>query len=276
MSGVTSAAQAARRALEAMAGGEPVAVVTVVAAPLEDALGRRIIVTADAAEGSLGSPERDRQATTLARTALAAGERTLHEVELEGGAWKLYVEPQLATPELLIVGAGHIARPLCRLGAMLGFRVTVADDRPEFASCDHFPDAAAVEIIDFAEPFKALKVTADTFIVLVTRGHKYDYDCILELLKMKAQPSYLGMIGSRRRVRAAFEALVGDGVDPARLKQVYAPIGLDISAETPEEIALAIAAEIVAVQRGGTGAKLSKQERVLDRIVGKNPSPSSS
>ena len=112
-----------------------------------------------------------------------------------------------------------------------------------------------------------VEVTANSYVVLVTRGHKYDYDCIPELLELEASPAYLGMIGSRRRVRAAFEALAADGVDPEHLKHVHAPIGLDIGAETPEEIALAIAAEIVAVRRGGAGAKLSEQERVLDRIA---------
>jgi xanthine dehydrogenase accessory factor len=266
MSQAMDATEAARRALAAMAGGAPVAVVTVVGAPLDGVQGRRIIVTADAAEGSLGSPERDERGVALARDALLDGSRRLHEVELEGGLWQLYVEPQLAIPEMLIVGAGHIARPLCRMAAMLGFRVMVADDRPEFASREYFPDAAAVRIIDFAEPFEAFEITANSYVVLVTRGHKYDYDCILELLELEAPPAYLGMIGSRRRVRAAFEALAADGVDPERLEHVHAPIGLDIAAETPEEIALSIAAEIVAVRRGGAGAKLSEQERVLDRI----------
>jgi xanthine dehydrogenase accessory factor len=185
---------------------------------------------------------------------------------MEGGAWQLYVEPQLAVPDLLIIGAGHIARPLCRLGALLGFRVTVADDRPEYADRQHFPEATKVVLIDFGEPFVDLSVSENSYVVLVTRGHKYDYDCILELLRMKAEPAYLGMIGSRRRVRAAFEALVGDGVDPARLESVHAPIGLDIAAETPEEIALAIAAELVAVRRGGSGGQLSREERVIEKV----------
>ena len=106
MSQAMDATEAARRALAAMAGGVPVAVVSVVGAPLEAVRGRRIIVSADAAEGSLGSPESDERGIALARDALADGRRRLHEVELEGGLWQLYVEPQLPIPELLIVGAG--------------------------------------------------------------------------------------------------------------------------------------------------------------------------
>lgn len=266
MSESVTAIDVARRALEAQEGGEPVAVVTVVSSPVAEVVGRRIAVTADAVEGGLGTPERDERATFLARDALTSGERGLHEIEMENGAWQIYVEPQLAVPDLLIIGAGHIARPLCRFGALLGFRVTVADDRPEFANREYFPEATRVERIDFDEPFANVRVTDNAYVVLVTRGHKYDYDCILDLLKMKARPAYLGMIGSRRRVRAAFEALVGDGVDPARLESVHAPIGLDIAAETPEEIALAIVAELVAVRRGGSGERLSQSERVIERV----------
>ncbi len=178
----------------------------------------------------------------------------------------------MAPPELVVVGAGHIARPLCKLGSMLGFRVTVVDDRPEYADRSWFPEADRVGVVDLSDPFREIAIRPDSYVVLVTRGHKYDYDCILRLLEMEVEPAYLGMIGSRRRVRAAFEALVADGVDPERLKSVHAPIGLDLGAETPEEIALAIAAEIVAVRRGGSGEMLGGEEAVLDRVVRKRES----
>jgi xanthine dehydrogenase accessory factor len=263
---VISAAQAAEWALAAQEGGEPVALVTVVNAGDVQAVGRRLAVTASSLHGTLGAPAVDAQAAALAREALAAGDPGVVEIEGPGGRWELYIEAQHGIPQLLIVGAGHIARPLCRLGAMLGFRVMVTDDRPEFASTEHFPEAERVSVIDFDHAFDGVAIGPNSYVVLVTRGHKYDYDCILQLLKAEARPAYLGMIGSRRRVRATFEALVRDGVDPARLETVHAPIGLDIGAETPEEIALAIAAEIVAMRRGGGGAKLSDEERVLDRV----------
>jgi xanthine dehydrogenase accessory factor len=262
-----SSAQAAQRALEAQEGGEPVALVTVVSAPDQGAVGKRLVVTADSLQGTLGPAELDERAVASARECLAEDERGIREIEAPDGAWQLYIESQSALPELLIVGAGHIARPLHRIGAMLGFRVTVADDRPEFADEKWFPEAERVRLLDFSDPFKELDVGPASYIVLVTRGHKYDYDCIHQLLKMDTRPAYLGMIGSRRRVRATFEALVADGIDPQRLTDVHAPIGLDIGAETPEEIALAIAAEIVALRRGGSGEKLSGEERVLDRVA---------
>jgi xanthine dehydrogenase accessory factor len=266
-SGEVTIAEAAARALAALDGGLPVAFATVVGGPVEDALGRRLLVSEDSVAGSLGEKVLDDRAVELARQALARQYSGLHNVEIESGTWSLYVESQHPIPELVVVGAGHIARPLCRIAAMLGFKVTVLDDRPEFADRRWFEDAAQVRVVDFDETFKATEVGPNTYVVLVTRGHKYDYDCILQLLTLNARPAYLGMIGSRRRVRAAFEALVRDGVDPERLAEVRAPIGLDIGAETPEEIALAIAAEIVGVRRGGGGGAMSQEERVLDRVA---------
>lgn len=262
-----SAAQAAARALAAERGGEPVVLVTVVGAPERQAVGRRLVVTAGSLDGSLGDPELDARAVGLGREALAGCERMTRTVAGRGGEWELYVEAHRAASELVIVGAGHIARPLARIGALLGFRVSVIDDRPEFADPRHFPEADRVLVVDYAEAFRDLTIGADSYLVLVTRGHKYDYDCIRQLLELEVRPAYLGMIGSRRRVRATFEALVAGGIEASRLADVRAPIGLDIGAETPEEIALAIAAEIVAVRRGGSGAALSAEERVLERVA---------
>ncbi|NIN72597.1 MAG: hypothetical protein GTO46_11890 [Gemmatimonadetes bacterium] len=265
--GEVTAAAAARWALEAHEGGEPVALVTVVKAPDERAVGRRLVVTESALHGTLGGPELDELATARARESLAARECGVVEIERPDGVWEIYIESHYPIAELHIVGAGHIARPLCRLGATLGFRVTISDDRPEFANREWFPEAERIRVVDFDQAFEGVAIGPESYVVLVTRGHKYDYDCILQLLKMEARPAYLGMIGSRRRVRATFEALVRDGIEPGRLAEVHAPIGLDIGAETPEEIALAIAAEIVATRRGGGGAKLSDEERVLDRVA---------
>ncbi len=265
--GIISVADAAEYALAAHDGGAPVALVIVLNAPDDADMGRRLVVTADAVMGSLGSADLDASAVELARNALTNPTRGRHRLESQDGEWEVYVEVQRSLPELVVVGAGHIARPLCQIGSMIGFRVTVIDDRPEFASERWFPDADRVLVVDYNDPFEQIEVRGDSYIVLVTRGHKYDYDCIQQLLSLESRPAYLGMIGSRRRVRAAFEALVGDGVDPERLAEVHAPIGLDIGAETPEEIALAIAAELVSVRRGGSGGVLSGEEDVLGRVV---------
>jgi xanthine dehydrogenase accessory factor len=264
---LVTTAESVRRALAAQRGGAPLALVMLVGAPDPEVVGRRLVVSTDSVTGTLGAAALDERAVELARAALASDERGLHDIEEGGERFEVYVEPQRARPELLIVGAGHIARPLCRIGALIGFNVTVIDDRPEYANRDWFPEASRVQVVGFDEPFKDVTVGPDSYVVLVTRGHKYDYDCIQQLLALDARPAYLGMIGSRRRVRAAFEALVRDGIDPARLESVHAPIGLDIGAERPEEIALSIAAELVATRRGGAGGRLSHHENVLGRVA---------
>ncbi|MUL35725.1 XdhC family protein [Gloeocapsopsis dulcis] len=156
-------------------------------------------------------------------------------------------------PTLLIVGAGHVAVPLAAMAAMIGFRVTVVDDRAEFATRERFPQAAAV----VAQPLTlALKCARNPqYIALVTRGIQHDLEALRFLLQKPAK--YIGMIGSRKRVRMVHQQLQQEGYPPEVLASIYAPIGLDIGALTPGEIAVSICAELIKVRRGGTGKSLS-------------------
>lgn len=251
--------ESVRLAREAVAGGRAAVLGVVIESPEDPGLvGRRIAWDGEAWEGELDDPAR----TEAAREALRAAGSEPATVELPDGT-ALYVE-RIAPPEsLVIVGAGHIARPLSALGALLGWRVVVLDDRPELAKTEFFPDAERVIVADFDDPFGEVTIAPTTRLVLVTRGHKYDYDCLKALAAMDAKPAYLGMIGSRRRVRAAFEQLAGEGFSAAWLERVYAPIGLDVEAETPAEIAVAIAAEMILVERGGTGRPLREVKEVV-------------
>ncbi|MEW6732829.1 MAG: XdhC family protein [Acidobacteriota bacterium] len=163
---------------------------------------------------------------------------------------RLLIEILRPQPCLLICGAGHIARALTQLGLILGFRAIVIDDREEFANRSYFPDTR-VEL--YAQPFTqalaTIKVSPHMAVVIVTRGHHYDEDCLRLLLNTTTH--YIGMIGSRRRVAVVMERLHKEGYLPAQLARVRAPIGLDIGARTPEEIALTILAEIVLVRNRG-------------------------
>lgn len=266
-------AHAARAALEALRGGEPVVGVVVIDGD-PAAVGRRMLVWAARRAGSLGHPEADARAAEAA-AALLRGEARAGPRAVEAGPerWTLSLELHRAPPELVIVGAGHIARPLCRVGAMLGFRVRVLDDRPEFATRERFPEAEEVRRADFSDPFRGVPVGPETHLVLVTRGHKYDYEALRDVLRRPAQPAYVGMIGSRRRVRAALEQLAREEIPTDLLARVHAPVGLDVGAETPEEIAVAIAAELVLVRRGGTGTPLRERERVVERWIGRAERP---
>ncbi len=180
---------------------------------------------------------------------------TRREVRVGNEIWPV-LDESLDPPDVLLVcGGGHIALPVCEMGQALGFEVVVLDDRPSFANETRFPRAARVLCGPFADALAGYPVDGRTYIIIVTRGHRQDMVCLRRLLGRGA--AYLGMIGSRRRVAAILKSLREEGVDEAALSEVHSPIGLDIGAETPAEIAVAILAEVVLVRRGGTGRPLT-------------------
>jgi xanthine dehydrogenase accessory factor len=219
-------------------------------------------------QGSLGHPALDAVAVEQLTAALddSRARDGIRVLEVTGGQVELYVEVRRAIRELIVVGAGHVAQPMAHMGAMLGYRVTVLDDRPDFATRERFPDADRLIRADFSDPFADVTLHERSFLLLVTRGHKYDYECLIRALRADPGPAYIGMIGSRRRVRATYVQLLDDGVDRALLERIHAPVGLDIGAETPEEIAVSVAAELVMLDRGGTGVPLKGLERVAERF----------
>jgi xanthine dehydrogenase accessory factor len=181
-------------------------------------------------------------------------------VGTEGGTIDLFVEVLSRPPRLIVVGAGHIAVPLAAIAAMLDFAVTILDDRAEYATRDRFPDAASVLVGPYRETLAQLQIDDDTSIVLVTRGHVHDLACLEQVAGSPAP--YIGMIGSKRRVRTVLQHARDHGADESALRRIYAPVGLDIGAQTPQEIAVSIMAEIVRVRRGGTGGSLAVRDHV--------------
>lgn len=158
------------------------------------------------------------------------------------------LEPFYPEERLIVLGGGHIALPLTDFGARIGFSVTVVDDRPAFANKPRFPAASQVICGGFEETIQHLHITESDYVVIITRGHRHDQDCLSQLLK-GTQPFYTGMIGSRRRVAAVKDELTAQGYDAKRLQDVHSPIGLAIGAVTPEEIAVSITSEIIACKR---------------------------
>ena len=165
-----------------------------------------------------------------------------------GGRAKIYIEPVVPRQRAVIFGAGHVGIATAHIAGIAGFRVTVVDDRPEFAKA---AEAAADEVIisDFEEAVDNLEVDSRTYIVIVTRGHSHDKETLAGCLK-KSQPypSYIGMIGSKTKVRKTFDALKSEGFSEEDIERVYSPIGLSIGAQTAQEIAVSIVAEMVAVK----------------------------
>jgi xanthine dehydrogenase accessory factor len=169
---------------------------------------------------------------------------------------EVFFEVLTAMRKAIIVGAGHLAIPLVKFAKILGFHITVIDDRVLYANRERFPDVEEVLVGDMAETLRGIEITPQTYIVLITRGHQYDEPCLREVIHSPAK--YIGMIGSKRRIKACFIRFRDEeGIPEELLKRVYAPIGLDIRAESPEEIALAIIAEMVKIRRGGTAQSLA-------------------
>jgi len=170
-----------------------------------------------------------------------------------------------AEPRLVIAGAGHVGASLARLAALLGYRVTLIDDRAEFLTREMFasPIEQGIELVvaeDWSEAMRgAVGNGRGVSVAIVTRGHKQDEDCLRAVLTANA--AYIGMIGSKRRTNIVLEKLRKEGADDVKLKSVHAPIGLAIGAVSPEEVALAILAEIVAERRGGSAERLSQWRR---------------
>ena len=165
-----------------------------------------------------------------------------------GGTLDIFIEPLLPPASLYIFGAGHVAHSLYKTAVDAGFDITVIDDRDNYASRLRFPDAREVVACDFDEAMSRLTPTETSYVVIVTRGHRDDMRVLRWAVQTRAR--YIGMIGSKRKTIAIFRELVKEGVPERLFERVHAPIGLDIGAITPEEIAVAITAELIAVRRG--------------------------
>ncbi|SPD74115.1 conserved hypothetical protein [uncultured Desulfobacterium sp.] len=175
-----------------------------------------------------------------------------------GGTMEIFIEPIVTDPVLYIFGAGHVSFAISKIGKIVGFKVVVIDDREEFANPERFPEADETIALDFDKVFSRLKINKLSYIVIVTRGHLLDEKALEWALKTDA--GYIGMIGSQKKNQTVMSHLESKGISKERLNSVYAPIGLDIHAETPEEIAVSIIAEIISVRREkkSTGPKTWK------------------
>jgi xanthine dehydrogenase accessory factor len=222
--------------------------------------------------GSLGNSQLDNAAAQQASTFLE-GRDDAGALKVAGFAPELVEFKEVlllferieAEPHLVIAGAGHVGAALARLAALLGYRVTLIDDRGEFVTRDSFASAveqgiALVLAESWSEAVRAaIGNGRGVSVAIVTRGHKQDEDCLRAAIA--ANPDYIGMIGSKRRTNIVLDKLRGEGAEEERLKRVHAPIGLDIGAVSPEEVALAILAEVVSERRRGSGVPLSDWRR---------------
>ncbi|HEU0021945.1 MAG TPA: XdhC family protein, partial [Dehalococcoidia bacterium] len=252
--------------LDAYEGGEPVALATVVNAPEgADNMGAKLLLRIDGTlSGTLGAAGLDSRAVELARKVADVG--AIESFNTDGGV-EVYIEGFTTPPTLVVVGGGHVGKATAELGHNLGYRVLVVDDRPEFANRERFPYADQILVTNYEGWSGQVSLNVNTFVVVATRGHRYDDMALESALNTRAR--YIGLMGSRRKTLMIYQRLLRQGISLERLKQVRSPIGLDIGALTPEEIAVSVMGEIIMTRRGGKGGAMQMDQWLLNRAAEK-------
>jgi len=247
---------------DALDRGEPAALVTIVSTvgSTPQRVGAKMLVFGDGRMvGTIGGGCYENDAFWKAREAITHRRPQLVKYELSddfaqetglicGGQMEVYIEPIEPSPELYVIGAGHVGHHLALLAQTCGFKIHVVDDREKFANRERFPDADEVVAEDIPAWIERTALPAHAYVVIVTRGHNNDLDALRALAPRDLR--YLGLIGSRAKVARIYDALREEGMAADRLARVHAPIGLDIGAVTPQEIAVSILAELIAVKHG--------------------------
>jgi xanthine dehydrogenase accessory factor len=165
-----------------------------------------------------------------------------------GGTVEVFVEPILPDPKVLLMGGGHLAQAIAEAAGRVGFKVSVVDDRASFANRERFPEAEETIVAPFEKSLDNIDVTENSFILIVTRGHGYDQVVLEKAIQTPAL--YVGLVGSRRKIRIILKNLLDQGIPPDAFSRLYAPIGLEIGSETPQEIAISVVAELIALRKG--------------------------
>ncbi len=259
---------------DALRHGERIVIATVAktvgSAPC--GVGSKMLVHADGSvsEGIAGPLTDGKIAQEALRTLSEGHSQTVHvHIDADNGeavgscgaTLEVLLEVLRPEPRLIIVGAGYVAQALARLSLNLDYRIVVVDDRRDFANPQAFGDKIQLAFGDIPQTIRTLEPDESSWIVIVTRGHTLDKEALHAALESKA--AYIGMIGSPSKVKNIFKTLMKEGIAPERLAQVHAPIGLDIGAETPDEIALSIAAEMLMLRKKGTGTSLKTTHNLV-------------
>ena len=252
--------------VNAYEGGEHVALATLIKPGAGGGtVGARLLIRGDnSLQGTLGRPGLDQLAVETAKRLAAYGQC---EHVLTSDGTELFVEAYTSPASVVLMGGGHIAKSVASLAKVLEFRLFILDDRKEFANKERFPEAEEVAVADYAHGLDSFPITKNTAIIVATRGHNFD-DLALEAAA-RSPAGYVGMVGSQRKTILIYEELLKRGVPLERIRKIRSPIGLDIYARTPDEIAISIMAELVQFRLGGTGQAMKLPEKQVTRIYNK-------
>ena len=253
--------------IAAYEGGAPVSVASLMNVPdgSELVVGSKFLVRENGSTaGSLGDEKLDANAMNEARRLMAMGKNDY--ITAESGA-EFFIEAYTTPPTLVLAGGGHVSKAISNIASTLGFRIFVIDDREEFSSAERFPEAELTVVSDYGSAFEKLPIGTNSFIVIATRGHRYDASATASAMRTPA--SYVGLLGSKRKTILIYEELFAQGFTMDEVQAVRSPIGLNISARTPEEIAPSIMSEIVGFRLGGDGGTLKLDQRLIDKAAEK-------
>ena len=254
-----------RALTEALGRGEATALVTIIRAQgsTPQRVGAKMLVFADGRTvGTIGGGCYENDAFWKARDAIETRRPQVARYELSddfaeesglicGGQMEVYIDPVEPAPQLYLIGAGHVGYHLARIARTVGFRIHVVDDREKFANAERFPDADEIVVDSIPDWLHRATLPPHAYAVVVTRGHRHDLDALRALAARDLR--YIGLIGSKAKIARIYDALRAESMPAECLRRVYAPIGLDIGAVTPQEIAVSILGELIAVKYGKTG-----------------------
>ena len=227
--------------------------------------------------GSVGGGCTEAEVWQEARRVMESGRGSVVKYELTetdaeneglvcGGSVEFFVEPIMPEPRIVLMGAGHVASAIAEAAHRVGFQVAVLDDRETFASSERFPHAEQLVVAPFERSLDETTVTESSFILIVTRGHRFDQLALEKAIQTRAR--YVGLVGSRRKIQLIAENLLQKGLPAESFQKVYSPIGLEIGSETPEEIAVSVVAELIAIQKGVH--QRSEKQQFLMKVLEKH------
>ena len=249
----------------AYTGGPAVLVATLIKPSIDNNLpiGSKLFIREDGtSDGTLGSLEADSLAVIKSEGLMDLGN---NEFVLTQDGTEFFMEAYTSPPQVILVGGGHVSKAISPLVHNLGFRITVTDDRYEFANRERFSEAENVLVADPKEAFKKLKINKNSYVLIATRGHKYD-NLALEMA-VNTSARYVGLLGSKRKAILILRELVDKGIPIERVREVRSPAGLNIHARTPDEIAISIVSEMLLFRLGGDGSPMKLDESYYHQLT---------
>ncbi len=244
-------------------GSSPVAIATTVNNPGgKSHLGAKMLIKQNGTfQGSLNDEKLDLEAIKTGKRIAVSGGNIIFQTE---DGTEIFVEGYNAPPTLILIGGGHVNKAVSTIASTLGFRIYVVDDRGEYVQRDRFPEAEGIVVDDYRDSLENVPAHFNSYIVVATRGHRYDDLALYAAVQTPAR--FIGLLGSKRKSLEIFKSLLKQNISPDRIKEIHAPIGLDIGALTPEEIAISILAEILMIRHGGDGSPMHMKEKLLDKL----------